>query len=57
MTKDEEADYHGYLITLHDSDMEEVNKYVAIQDLIKHMFITQHAWVPPISKTGSQYKT
>jgi hypothetical protein len=26
--------------------MEVVNKYVAIQELMKHMFSTQHAWVP-----------
>jgi hypothetical protein len=45
MLRYKEADYHTYLITLH-SDMEVVNKYVAIQELMKHMFGTQHVWVP-----------
>jgi hypothetical protein len=45
MSRYEEADYHTYQITLH-SDMEVVNKYVAIQELMKHMFSTQHVWVP-----------
>ena len=56
MTRYEGTDYRVYLITLHDSDMEVVNKYVAIQDLIQHMFSTQHAWVPPTSERGSRYK-
>jgi hypothetical protein len=49
----EEVDYHTYLITLH-SNMEVVNKYVAIQELIKHMFSTQHVWVPS-DNIGSRY--
>jgi len=55
MSRYEEADYHTYLITLH-SDMEVVNKYVAIKDLIQHMLSMQHAWVPPARDTiGSRY--
>jgi hypothetical protein len=49
MSRYEEADCHTYLIPLH-SDMEAVNKYVAIQDLIRHMFSTQHTWVPSTSE-------
>jgi hypothetical protein len=53
MSRYEEADYHTYLVTLH-SDMDIVNKYVAIQDLMKHMFSTQHVWVPS-DNIGSRY--
>jgi hypothetical protein len=53
MSRYEEADYHTYLITLH-SNMEVVNKYVAIQELMKHMFSTQHAWVSS-DNIGSRY--
>jgi hypothetical protein len=53
MSRYEEADYHTYLITLH-SGTEVVNKYVAIQELMKHMFSTQHAWVPS-DNIGSRY--
>jgi hypothetical protein len=54
MSRYEEADFHTYLFTLH-SDMEVVNKYVAIQDLMKHnMFSTQHVWVPS-DNIGSRY--
>ena len=27
-----------------------------ISQIAKHMFSTQHAWVPPTSETGSRYK-
>ena len=52
----EESDYQTYVLTLH-SEMEVVNKYVAIQDLMKHMFTTSHMWVPPTGKeTTDRYK-
>jgi hypothetical protein len=53
MSRYKEVDYHTYLVTLH-SDMEVVNKHVAIQDLMRHMFSTQHVWVPS-DNIGSQY--
>jgi hypothetical protein len=53
MSRYEDADYHTYLITLN-SDMEVVNKYVAIQELMKHMFSTHHVWVPS-DNIGSRY--
>ena len=56
MTRYEEPDYHVYLTTLHDEDMDVDNKYVAIQNLIKQLFSTQHAWVPPTWTSGSRYQ-
>jgi hypothetical protein len=53
MSRYEEADYHTYLVTLH-SDMAIVNKYVAIQNLMKHMSSTQHVWVRS-DNIGSRY--
>jgi hypothetical protein len=38
-------DYQTYVLTLH-LEMEVVNKYVAIQDLMKHMFSTTHLYIP-----------
>jgi hypothetical protein len=48
LSRYEEADYHTYLLTLH-SEMDVLNKYVAIQDLMKHMLSTQHAYVQTAS--------
>jgi hypothetical protein len=45
MTRYDEADYNTYLLTLH-SGMDTANKYVAIEDLMKHMFSTHHTCMP-----------
>jgi hypothetical protein len=45
MTRYDEADYNTYLLTLH-SGMDTANKYVAIEDLMKHMFSTHHMCMP-----------
>ena len=36
--------------------MDVENKYVAIQDLIKQMFSTKHAWIPPTWASESRYR-
>ena len=56
MTRYYESDFRAYLTTLHDDNMEVEDKYVAIQDLIKQMFHTQHAWIPPTWASGSRYR-
>jgi hypothetical protein len=51
----EELDYQTYVLNLH-SEMEVLNKYIAIQDLMKHMFSTSHVWVPPAkNESADQY--
>jgi hypothetical protein len=45
LSRYDESDYQTNVLTLH-SEMEVLNKYIAIQDLMKHMFSTSHAWVP-----------
>jgi hypothetical protein len=55
MTRYYESDFRAYLTTLHDDNMEVEDKYVAIQNLIKQMFHTQHAWIPPTWASGSRY--
>ena len=52
----EESDHHAHLVTLHDEALEVDLKYVAIENLIKQMFSTQHAWTPPTWTTGSRYQ-
>jgi hypothetical protein len=43
MTRYEESDHHAHLVTLHDEEMDVDQKYIAIENLIKQMFSTQHA--------------
>ena len=38
----EESDHHAHLVTLHDEALEVDLKYVAIENLIKQTFSTQH---------------
>jgi hypothetical protein len=45
MTRYDEADYNTYVLTLH-SGMDTANKYVTIEDLMKHMFSTHHICMP-----------
>jgi hypothetical protein len=45
LSRYDESDYNTYLLTLH-SEMDKVNKYVAIQDLMKHKFSTSHLCMP-----------
>ena len=52
----EESDHHAHLATLHDEALEVDLKYVAIENLIKQMFSTQHAWTPSTWTTGSRYQ-
>jgi hypothetical protein len=47
LSRYDELDYQTYVLTL-PSEMEVLNKNIAIQDLMKHMFSsTSHVWVPP----------
>jgi hypothetical protein len=54
-TKYDETEYHTYLLALHSNEMEVVDKYAAIQDLIRHMFSTRYVWTPPASESGRRY--
>ena len=56
MTTYDAFDHHVYLTILRDDDLDVENKYVAIQDLIKQMFSTKHAWIPPTWTSGSRYR-
>jgi hypothetical protein len=44
LSRYDESDYNTYLLSLH-SEMDTENKYVAVQDLMKHMFSTSHFYV------------
>jgi hypothetical protein len=45
LSRYDESDYNTYLLSLH-SETDTENKYVAIQDLMKHMFSTSHLCMP-----------
>ena len=55
MTRYEEADHQSHLVILHDEELEVDQKYIAIENLIKQMFSTQHAWTPPTWTPRSRY--
>ena len=49
----DEADYDTYLITLY-GDMNVMNKYVAIEDMMKHMISTNHVHVSSTIDEGTR---
>ena len=55
MTRYEEADHQSHLVILHDEELDVDQKYIAIENLIKQMFSTQHAWTPPTWTPRSRY--
>jgi hypothetical protein len=43
--RDNETQYHTYLATLYDDEMEIMDRYVAINDMMQHMINPKHVWV------------